>query len=113
MKKEYQKYWNKITNKNLSEDFKNLYLSMVAYNPDKRPTLEQILNSDWLKVVSNLDDEEKKIKKELEDIHNEIKNLEEKKIEQKIKDENLITRSSGNDEDKIFTDKNLKPKNHK
>ena len=111
MKKEYQRYWNNITKKDLSEDFKNLYLSMVAYNPDKRPTLVQILNSDWLKEVSKLtEDEEAKIKKELEDIHNEIKNLEEKKIEQKIKDENLITRSSGNDEDKIFTDKNLKPK---
>jgi len=84
---------------------------MVAYNPDKRPTLEQILNSDWLKEVSNLtEDEEKKIKKELEDIHDEIKNPEEKKIEQKIEDEKLITRSGGNDDDKIFTDTNLKPK---
>ena len=41
-------------------------------------------------------------------ILNSYKNLEEKKIEQKIKDENLITRSSGNDEDKIFTDRNLR-----
>ena len=84
---------------------------MVAYDPEERPKLAEILNFDWLKEVSNLtEDEEKIIIEELEEIHNEIKSPNEIIIEQKIQDENFTTRSGGNDKDIIFTDKNLKPK---
>ena len=110
MGKEYQNYWNNI-NINLSENFKDLYLRMVAYDPEERPKLAEILNFDWLKEVSNLtEDEEKIIIEELEEIHNEIKSPNEIIIEQKIQEENFTTRSAGNDKDIIFTDKNLKPK---
>jgi serine/threonine protein kinase len=110
MGKEYQNYWNNI-NINLSENFKDLYLRMVAYDPEERPKLAEILNFDWLKEVSNLtEDEEKIIIEELEEIHNEIKSPNEIIIEQKIQDENFTTRSGGNNKDIIFTDKNLKPK---
>ena len=39
---------------------------MVAHNPEERPSFDEILNSAWLKEVSNLtEDEEKKIKKRI------------------------------------------------
>ena len=43
---------------------------MVAYNPDTRPTIEEILKSDWLKEINNLTPQEndvleKEVKNEL------------------------------------------------
>ena len=38
----------------LSEDFKDLYLSMVAFEPNERPSIEKILEHKWLKGISNL-----------------------------------------------------------
>ena len=35
-----------------SQEFKNLYLSMVAFNPKKRPKINYILTEDpWLKEI--------------------------------------------------------------
>ena len=45
---------------NPSEDFKNLYFSMVAYEPKTRPEISDILKGDWLKEINELDDEKKK-----------------------------------------------------
>ena len=49
--KQYTKYWElmeKFCNvKNLSPKFKNLYLKMVAYNPDERSNKLEKINS-WL-----------------------------------------------------------------
>ena len=54
MKKKYDDYWNEIGriigNKKLnvvSSEFKNLYLKMVANNPNERPSIEEILNHEW------------------------------------------------------------------
>ena len=53
--KQYDKYW-KILEKecqlnSLPENFKKLFLKMVAYNPEERPTIEQIKNDEWLQNV--------------------------------------------------------------
>ena len=50
---------------------------MVAYNPDNRPTIEEILKSDWLKEINNLTQQEndvleKEVKNELNKIYEEI-----------------------------------------
>ena len=37
-----EKYWKKTGGENLSEDFKDLVLKMLAYNPAKRPTIDEI-----------------------------------------------------------------------
>ena len=47
-----------IIKKKLSNGFKNLFIKMVSYNPKERPTIEQILNDDWLKDITNLKEEE-------------------------------------------------------
>ena len=114
MKKEYNNYWRDINRKVPPENFQKLYLSMVAYKPDKRPKLEKIFDNnfnDWLKEVSNLtEDEEKKIIEELEVIHNGIKNPKEIMAEKIIQYDDLITRANKSSENIIFTNKNLKPK---
>ena len=38
----------------LSDDFKDLYLSMVAFDPNERPSISQILNHNWFKEIINL-----------------------------------------------------------
>ena len=53
--KQYDKYW-KILEKecqlnSLPENFKKLFLKMVAYNPEERPTIDQIKNDEWLQDV--------------------------------------------------------------
>ena len=39
-----------------SPEFKDLFKKMVAYKPSDRPTIEQILNHDWMKEVTNLNE---------------------------------------------------------
>ena len=111
VEKKYEEYWKKLKLENLSDDFKNLYLKMVAFEPGERPTFDEILNNVWLKEVSNLtQDEENKIKKELKKKYATFKSVKEIIIEEKIETEDLITRSGGNDGKNIFKDHSLKPK---
>ena len=60
----FNAYWESkkdiIDKINPSEDFKNLYFSMVAYEPKTRPEISDILKGDWLKEINELDDEKKK-----------------------------------------------------
>ena len=57
----YENYWDSIKGavKELSENFKNLYIKMVAYNPDNRPTTQQILDNPWFEEINNLTNEKK------------------------------------------------------
>ena len=72
----YEKYWNSIKGavKKLSENFKDLYIKMVAYNPENRPTTQQILDNPWFEEINNLTNEKKielddEVKKELDKIY--------------------------------------------
>ena len=111
----YKAYWKKIHQENLPRNFKFLYLGMVDPDPACRTELEDILRSPWLNEVNNLTkEEEDKIKEELEKIYiDKIKTIKEINIEKYVKTNNLITRSFINDENAIFKDKKLKPKNSK
>ena len=55
--KQYDKYWEMLEKylkiKGLSENFKDLFLKLVAYNPDERLTMEEIKNHEWMKDVVN------------------------------------------------------------
>ena len=59
----------------LSPEFKDLFLKMVAFEPSERPTIKEILNHDWMKEVSNLNEEE--FKQYEEDLISELKEREE------------------------------------
>ena len=132
----YENYWNKILcainkeNKLLSENFKNLYLEMVAYNPEKRPTIDKILNkSKWFDEINILNGEYKKnldieVKNELINIYNEkIKNISDDPNDTTVPDKDKLiiaediipvgyqaSRALDKEEEKIFYNNNLIPK---
>ena len=49
-------YWNQeqFQNLNLTNDFKDLFIRMVAFNPNERPRIEEILNHQWMQEINNL-----------------------------------------------------------
>ena len=56
-------YWKiiNVEDLGLSDEFKKLFLKMISNNPEKRPSINQILNDPWMLEVSdkNLTEEEK------------------------------------------------------
>lgn len=58
--KHYSYYWKLVHNeiKPLSEELKNLYIKMISYNPKERPSVDEILNDNWLKEIRELNEEE-------------------------------------------------------
>ena len=57
--KKYDDFWNsKPQTVGVSKEFKNLFVQMVAYNPEERPKIEDILTKDpWLLKYKNSEDE--------------------------------------------------------
>ena len=59
--KQYDKYWELLEKyfdiKNLSPNFKNLFLKMVAYNPDERPTIEEVRKDEFMVDITNASEE--------------------------------------------------------
>ena len=58
IQKKYEEYWEKIGNiigkeiiEKVSPEFKELYLKMVAYSPNERPSIEDIIKCEWLKNI--------------------------------------------------------------
>ena len=50
----------------LTDEFKELFLKMVAFNPKERPSIDEILRDKWLEDINNLNDvERQKMKEEL------------------------------------------------
>ena len=43
-----QTYFNKVNGNGLSEEFRNLMLWILQYDPEKRPTLQQIRSHPWM-----------------------------------------------------------------
>ena len=59
--KEIKNFWQKvgvnpIQIQELTKDFKDLFLKMVAYNPSERPAIKDILKEPWMKEISSLDE---------------------------------------------------------
>ncbi len=53
--KNYENLWNIITQTDrLSNEFKNLFVRMVAYNPEERPRIKDILLDPWLNELNIL-----------------------------------------------------------
>ena len=79
--KKYEDYWKleKFSNINISESFKQLYLKMVNFSPNERPSIDEILKDDWLKEINELNEEqmntlEKEVKQEFKTRETIIKN---------------------------------------
>ena len=113
----FKSYWKKMEllyEKDFSNELKQLYFKMVAFNPSERPSIKEILNSEWLKEINNLSkEEETKLEKEtfdyLDEIYNKIKDEHsEITIAEKMDKEGNITR--GCDDQTIYFNHNIKPK---
>ena len=91
MTRHYEQYWNivgKKINKKLSEELKNLYIKMISFRPENRPTIEEILNDEWLKEINVLNKEE--FEKLETEVREELLNIEEiKKKKENKKQKNI------------------------
>ena len=58
MAKKYNMYWNLVSDMigNVSEDLKNLYIKMVTFTPEQRPSIDDIFQDPWMKEVTSLDE---------------------------------------------------------
>ena len=71
---QFDEYWqnDSFNGLNLSQSFKNLFVRMVAYNPNERPSIDQILNDEWMQEINNLNaDQMNGLENELrQELHN-------------------------------------------
>ena len=122
--KNYAHYWERFTySEELSQEFKDLYLKMVAYEPIERPSLNDILNDPWLKEINIMLEKDLEKYKSLEKEFNDYLIGIEKKIkemnEEIIESPKMIEEEKGNanplrgyssDENKVCFGENVRPK---
>ena len=85
---QYFDIFKNIINVELSENFKDLYTKMIAYEPKNRPIIEEILAHPWFDEIKNLgkEEEKKEIEVKLKEIYDKIKKFNETiKYEDSIK----------------------------
>jgi len=82
MIKNYEKYWNsnEFIGLDLSQNFKDLVVRMLAYDPNQRPTIGEILQSNWMQEVMTINNDqmqelEHEVNKELDNRYQKIKDL--------------------------------------
>ena len=114
---QYWKLLNNVANINgLSDSFQQLYTKMVSFRPQERPSIEDILNSEWMMEIRDLNNQQ------MTDLENEIRQEflkreilvnEQFKKTMEAKEECSTDVSSGNrggDDEKDYFDLSLKPK---
>jgi serine/threonine protein kinase len=118
-KDEYKDYWKLVeqtVNMKFSDNFKKLYVKMVAYNPsDRIKNIDEILNDPWFQEIN---EEQDKDKLELEYKENISKICENIKIEEnkelivsdEIIKEGYNTRCDDDDQKRAFTNGKIKAK---
>ena len=63
---DFDGYWKRIDPLgHLSDEFKKLYFKMVAFEPGERPSIDEILNSAWLKEINILEEKDNEEYKKL------------------------------------------------
>ena len=83
--KKYEKYWeNNFRSEELSDEFKKLFIRMVAYEPSERPRIKDILKDSWFEEINNLLKNNKEEYEKLEQKYIQYM----KKIEDKIHNQN-------------------------
>ena len=102
MAKKYNMYWNLVTGLigSVSEDLKNLYIKMVSFSPEQRPSIEDIFQDPWMKEVTSLDE---KCYHELE--HEVFEKF--KQMEIDVKNTNEIIEAQGSNESNLGNDRAL------
>ena len=80
-------FWETLKEKHIegfSPEFKDLFIKMVAFDPNERPSIKEILNHDWMKEVTILNENE--YKNYEEDLIIELKKFEKNEDDKKIID---------------------------
>ena len=100
--KNYENYWNTITHTNeLSNEFKNLFVRMVAYNPEERPRIKEILSEDpWLNELNVLLEKNPEEYKKLENEYISLMTKLEEKINEMLKVEIQAEENKGEEKPK-------------
>ena len=122
MKESYKSFWDSLNlNRkgiDLTENFKKLYFKMVSLKPQNRPSIEEILDSDWMKDVKELNEEkiielENEIKDEFSKREIRVKEKKQKNMESlnNCSSSSLIVNRSGGKNIINYFENNLKPKN--
>ena len=57
-KNKVDNFWNLLEIKELSPEFKKLFIRMVNINPKKRPSIGEIYNDEWMNEINTLNEEE-------------------------------------------------------
>jgi serine/threonine protein kinase len=119
VKKNYESFWKVVNLKNkiISDDLKDLYIRMISRDPNERPSIEEILEMNWMKELKDLDEDqyekvENDIRKNFLELAKTIEgdNNEELKVEEKNDHKNTkIPSRSMDDENKSF-DSEIRPK---
>ena len=118
MIRKYDKYWDSVKGQigPISNELKDLYIRMVSFNPDERPTIDEIFKHPWMKEVTDLNENDyKKLEKEV------FEDFLEREIKVKESNESLDSDASSsdislgnnrglNDQDKVYFDLELHPK---
>ena len=73
MNNQINNYWVSLANAqinhlNFSQQFKDLYIRMVSFNENNRPTIDQILNDNWFNELQGLNNGQ------LNQLENEVRN---------------------------------------
>ena len=106
---QYFDIFKNIINVELSENFKDLYTKMIAYEPKNRPIIEEILAHPWFDEIKNLgkEEEKKEIEVKLKEIYDKIK-----KFNETIKYEDNIKAYAhrGPDDKNVFPNPELRAK---
>ena len=73
MNNQINNYWVSLANAqinhlNFSQQFKDLYIRMVSFNENNRPTIDQILNDNWFNELQGLNNVQ------LNQLENEVRN---------------------------------------
>jgi len=64
---DHEKYWKKTGGQKLSDDFKDLLIKMVHYDPAKRPSIEEFKNHPWMQTKFDVEQTRSEILEKVED----------------------------------------------
>ena len=121
MQKKYKEYWEIVESQNndlkLSEEFKDLYIKMILYNPQLRLTAKEVLEHPWFKEINEMDetlkkDLESKIKEEFIKLIPLVKenSLKEMNAADKISERALYNARSYRDEEESYFNPEMRVK---
>ena len=116
MVKHIKTYWSEVEKivKGMSQELKDLYIKMVAYNPLERPTIEEIFNSPWMKEIRDLNEEQlNQLEDEIREdfMKREVSVNESMKKEMNVEKDDSMDSSGnrGGDDEINYFDLSLKP----